>query len=233
LVPSPEETNETETIETQKPVAKVKRTRSTTKKAQKIDQTPEPLPLINETTDLPSATTSENTIVESENNPIPGATLKRTRSNRATKGTPIPAEALTSINQSIKKQRTKSKLEMGTKNLTNDLNNLLNQSDENDENEEEGFDIEKLSAPIKPKGRMTKAREIEWVKLERQRIVRLKLAQIENSPDEVDVDQDRPRVVKFSETVIVADAEEQIEKPLLVERMLEVVEKKGKNKKDK
>lgn len=72
---------------------------------------------------------------------------------------------------------------------------------EQNDSEEDVIVSTDLTIPNKPRGRMTKAREAEWIKQERQRVIRAKLAEIENIPDDIKVDNERARVVKFSEEV--------------------------------
>jgi len=203
--------------ETALAAATVKRTRSkraiTTKKANQEDEAAEAMPVLSDQV--------ENSTKKKQQ---PRSTDITEQSREDSQGvavridTPIPPVSLTYKN-SIKKQRTRPVSDLadvgGTKNLADDLNDVLNEDCESEN--QCGGEEEEVSRPVRPpQGRWTKAKEAEWIKLERQRVVRLKLSQIENEQgEEVSVDVDRPRLVKFARTVILKTGEEQ--EPLEIE----------------
>jgi len=190
--------------ETAVAAATVKRTRSkraiTTKKANQEDEAAEAIPVLNDQVENNSSKKKQQPREDSQ-----GVGLRT--------DTPIPPVSLTYKN-SIKKQRTRPVSDLadvgGTKNLADDLNDVLNEECES-ESQCGGEE------PVRPpQGRWTKAKEAEWIKMERQRLVRLKLSQIESEQgEEVSVEVDRPRVVKFARTVILKTGEEQ--EPLEIE----------------
>lgn len=69
-------------------------------------------------------------------------------------------------------------------------------------------------APLKPRGRMTKAKEIAMIKAERKRVVQAKLASLQDMSQSEDVPEDRPRLVKFADNLEESEPElEVIEEP--------------------
>ncbi len=98
-------------------------------------------------------------------------------------------------------KKTKQDFPGGTKDLTRDLSGIL----ADDKSDDSDHELEKETASLKqsnrPSGRMTRNVEAKLQNEERMRVVRAKLAEVQCLSDDIDIEQERPTVIRFAETV--------------------------------
>lgn len=188
----------------QQPAMTKKTSRSKLKKTEVILETQE---------DLVIETIEEEVI---EKKPKTTTRVKKKPSKKAEEELELMEEPEESSDHIVNKQPIKSLLKKtkpplddentlnGTKDLTKDLSGILTDDrlEESDDSlDQDTEDSVKPKVLKRPKARMTRAEEAEWIKSERQKVVRAKLAEIERISDNIDVDKERPTVIRFAETV--------------------------------
>lgn len=202
---SQEAIKEEPTEDVQQPVMTKKTSRSKLKKTEVILETQE---------DLVIETIEEEVI---EKKPKTTTRAKKKPSKKAEEESEVIEEPEESSDQIVIKQPIKSLLKKtkppvdddennlnGTKDLTKDLSGILTDDrlEESDDSlDQDTEDLVKPKALKRPKARMTRAEEAEWIKSERQKVVRAKLAEIQRMSDDIDVDKERPTMIRFAETV--------------------------------